>query len=183
MKHLLLHICLCYSFGVLAQVTSDKSYFLVTPDHFEPPTRALIESFEGQSAEPFMANDIKGSEHYLPAYEGQAVVVWFWDTDSPLARSQVDALNRLDDDDQIQIISFARKSSTALRPIVKSLGVKFPVIGNADVFGQMAYGAELGYPRFFLIDKQGVIRVVLPPAAFAGEGDIYHALKGIIGGF
>lgn len=167
-----------------AQAVSDKGHFLYEPESWEPPTRDLIGSFEGQPAEPFLANDINGIERYLPSYKGQKVVLWFWDTESRLAVSQIAALNEIDQMEGVQVISFARKPSSDLTALMAdSFGeITFPVIGNGDMFGQMAYGADLGYPRFFIIDAEGIIRVVLPAEAFAGESDVTTALTAIING-
>lgn len=181
---LFLLLSLCFTANLAAQARSEQGYFLVEPDQFSPPTRALIQSFEGRKAEPFMANDIDGVEHYLPNYLGKKVILWFWTTDSPLAISQIDALNQVvANHPEIQVISFAQQMSGALREFRKTKQVDFPIIANADVFGQMAYGADLGYPRYFLVDAKGITQVVLPYQAFAGEGNVYPILKGILGGF
>lgn len=181
----LLAMCLCLLMTTMcmAQAKSDKGYFLYEPATFTPPTKDLIATFEGQPAEPFMANDASGVEQYLPNYKGQKVVLWFWDTQSPLALSQIPALNALHQQEGITVLSLARQSSDKIRILMETTTVDFPIVGNADVFGQMAYGASLGYPRFFLIDDAGMIRVVLPAEAFAGQEDIMTTMQGILDGF
>lgn len=168
---------------LVGQAMSEKGYYLVEPEEFSPPIQAMIKAFEGQPAEAFMANDVDGIEHYLPNYKGKKVILWFWTTDSPLAVGQIPALNEVvANHPNVQVLSFAKQMSGAVKSFKSSNKIDFPVIANADVFGQMAYGADLGYPRYFLIDKDGIIKVVLPDQAFAGEGDIYPILKGILGG-
>lgn len=165
------------------QSQNEKGYFMYEPEQFSPPTQALVATFEGQPAEPFMANDITGVEQTLSQYKGSKLVLWFWDSESPLALSQLDDLNNLHALAGTSVVSFARKPSAALRTFAAEREVTFPVIGNADIFGQMAYGADLGYPRFFLIDDYGIIKIVLPSEAFAGEAEILPILKGILDGF
>lgn len=176
--YLLINACI-----LLGQSQSHRGYFLYEPKQFSPPTQALVATFEGQPAEPFMANDITGVEQTLTKYQGQKVVLWFWDSESPLALSQIDDLTKLHEEEGVSVVSFARKPSGAMRDFVEGRAVSFPIIGNADIFGQMAYGADLGYPRFFLIDEYGIIKIVLPSEAFAGKAEIFSILKGILDGF
>lgn len=165
-----------------AQAVSEEGYFLVTPEKFTPPIQALIANFEGKPAEPFLANDILGEEHYLNNYRGDKVLLWFWTTESPLAVSQLDALNQLQLSSKVKVLSLAKETKEELLAFNSRKDIQFPVIPNADIFGQMAYGADLGYPRFFIIDTHGIIRAVLPQEAFAGEGNIAPILEGILGG-
>lgn len=165
-----------------AQAISEEGYFLVEPDKFSPPTQALIAHFEGKQAETFLANDIHGIEQFLNNYRGKKVLLWFWTIESPLAISQLDALNYLQSSGKVKVISLAKETKDELLSFVNSKPVDFPIIPNADLFGQMAYGDDLGYPRFFIIDTHGMIRAVLPQEAFAGEGNIAPILEGIFGG-
>lgn len=182
-RYILFFSLLLTSSYLQAQAKSEQGYYLVEPEQFSPPVQAMIQNFEGQPAEPFMANDVDGIEHYLPNYKGKKVILWFWTTDSQLATSQIAALNEVSaKHPDVKVISFAKQMSGQVREFKKTTTINFPIIANADVFGQMAYGAELGYPRYFLIDEYGIIKIVLPDQAFAGEGNVYPILKGIIGG-
>jgi peroxiredoxin len=176
-------LVLVNALSIYGQSQNEKGYFMYEPEQFSPPTQALVATFEGQPAEPFMANDIVGTEQTLSQYKDSKLVLWFWDTESPLALSQLDDLNKLHALAGTSVVSFARKPSAALRRFAADQEVNFPVIGNADIFGQMAYGADLGYPRFFLIDEYGIIKIVLPSEAFAGEAEIFPILRGILDGF
>jgi hypothetical protein len=46
----------------------------------------------------------------------------------------------------------------------------------------MAYGAELGNPRMFIIDEFGIIKVVLPKEAFADNSKLLVSLESILNG-
>jgi len=116
---------------------SSNGHFLVEFDKFSPPTRDLVTSFEGHIAEPFLATDLQGTEHFLGSYKGKKVLLWFWSV----------------------------------------------VIPNGEIFGQMAYGADLGSPRMFLIDEFGIIKIVLPAEAFVDNTKLLISLESMLGGF
>jgi hypothetical protein len=50
-------------------------HYLVEFKEFTPPTKDLIASFEGFTSTPFLAPDIKGTEHFLGSYKGKNVVL------------------------------------------------------------------------------------------------------------
>ena len=52
----------------------------------------------------------------------------------------------------------------------------FPIIPNGEVFGQMAYGADLGSPRIFAINSSGIITRVIPKSIFTPELNIAQVL-------
>jgi len=54
------------------------------------------------------------------------------------------------------------------------------VIPNADVFGQMAYAADLGYPRYFFIDEYGIIKQVWPAESFQEGVNPYNAIADML---
>jgi len=47
----------------------------------------------------------------------------------------------------------------------------------------MAYGADLGSPRMFLIDEFGIIKIVLPAEAFVDNTKLLISLESMLGGF
>ena len=57
------------------------------------------------------------------------------------------------------------------------------VIPNGEIFGQMAYGADMGNPRMFLIDEFGVIKAAIPAEAFQDNDQLLVSLESILKGF
>jgi len=166
MKYLLAICLLVIGLQLSAQETAN-GHFLVEFDKFSPPIQDIVREFEGRVAEPFMANDINGNEHFLGNYKGQKVILWFWSVNSSIAAEQMSAMSLLQERNKdLKIIAFAKEPKAEVQEYMRASPMDLPVIPNGEIFGQMAYGADLGSPRMFLIDKQGVIKVVLPEQAF-----------------
>ena len=173
-------------FGALNVMAQEKAngHFLVEFEKFSPPTQDLIRSFEGHVAEQFLAKDVSGTEHYLPDYRGKKVILWFWSTESSKALEQVSAMTLLQQRSKdLKIISFAKEPKAKVQEYLRSYPMDIDVIPNGEIFGQMAYGAELGNPRMFLIDKTGIIKVALPEEAFADNSNLLISLESILNGF
>lgn len=170
------------SFSISAQeMTQDGSHFLVNFENVSPPVRDMIMAFEGQPAEQFMANDITGKEHYLGNYKGKKVILWFWSMEDDISLGHISALNAtIQNNGNVVVLSFARGLKSKVAPFVANMDIQFPVIPNADVFGQMAYGADLGYPRYFFIDEYGIIRQVYPEGTFGVGENPYNAINDIL---
>lgn len=154
-------------FVVLSSLSYGQDHFMVEFEAFTPPVKDMIRSFEGQPAEPFLASDLNGTEHYLGNYKGKKVILWFWSTTSTKAQEQMSAMSLLQQrNDDLKIIAFAKEPKAAVEDYLRTYPMDLPVIPNGEVFGQMAYGADLGSPRMFLIDTYGIIHKVLPEEAF-----------------
>lgn len=177
----ILGFCL-YTLIVFGQAQSaDGSHFLVDFSGFTPPEQAIIKNFEGMPAEPFLANDIEGNEHFLGNYKGKKVILWFWNENETLSTGHLRALNATaKHNPELQIISFGRGTKAELTAFVKNNEINFPIIPNADMFGQMAYAADLGYPRYFFIDEYGIIKHVVPASAFSEGVNPYNAISDIL---
>jgi len=161
-----------------------QGHFLVEFAKFSPPTQDLVKTFEGFPAEQFLANDVNGVEHYLPSYKGKNVVLWFWSVEDNAALDQVSAMTLLQQRNKdLKIIAFAKEPTPRVQEYLRQYPMDIDVIANGEVFGQMAYGAELGNPRMFLIDEFGIIKVVLPQEAFVDNSNLLISLEGILNGF
>ena len=185
MKAVLLSISFLISvvFSLEAQ-DNVQGHFLVEFAKFSPPTQDLVKTFEGFPAEQFLANDVNGTEHYLPSYKGKNVVLWFWSVEDNTALEQVSAMTLLQQRNKdLKIIAFAKEPTPRVKEYLRQYPMDIDVIANGEVFGQMAYGAELGNPRMFLIDEFGIIKVVLPQEAFADNSNLLVSLEGILNGF
>lgn len=159
-------------------------HYLVEFDEFTPPTKDLIASFEGFPSVPFLAPDIKGTEHFLGNYKGKNVVLWFWKLDCTSCVSQIKDLNVLQSRyrDKLQIISLSDNSKAEMLDFIKSTPVDFPIIYKAKTLGDGPYAGELGYPRMFVINEFGVIVKVLPSEAFTDSTNTLGALESILTG-
>lgn len=183
LKNTLLAVLLFTATFLVGQQQND-GHFLVEFDAFTPPTQDLITSFEGHSAEQFLANDVTGVEHYLGDYKGKKVILWFWSIESTKAKEQMSAMTLLQErNSDLKLIAFVKEPKAQVLDYLRASPVDFSVIPNGEVFGEMAYGAELGRPRMFLIDQQGMIKVVLPEEAFVDNTNLLVSLESILGGF
>jgi len=182
MYKLITVLLLFIAFQMTAQEQA-SGHFLVEFDKFSPPTKDLVTSFEGHIAEPFMANDVEGVQHFLGDYKGKKVILWFWSTESELAKEQMSAMTLLQERNaDLKLISFAKEPKAKVAEYLRVSPLDFIVIPNGELFGQMAYGADLGSPRMFLIDEFGIIKAVLPQEAFADNSKLLVSLESILGG-
>lgn len=161
--------------------SEDGSHFLVDFEKFSPPIREMAQSFEGQPAEQFLASDITGKEHFLGDYKGKKVILWFWSKDEIISTSHIRALNATKEHNKdLVILSFARGTKSDVKAYADANNINFAVIPNADVFGQMAYAADLGYPRYFFIDEYGIIKQVWPAESFQEGVNPYNAISDLL---
>jgi len=169
--HLLLtpiFILFISSFSTISVAQNEAGHFLVEFDKFSPPIQDMIRNFESSKAAPFLAPDIYGKEHFLGDYSGKIVVLWFWSSNDGLNISQINGMNQIQSRfrDQVHVVSFADENSQIMKDFRANNPLDFVVIGSGKVFGEMAYGADLGSGRVFLIDGNGYIQKVIPRAAF-----------------
>ncbi|MEE9438690.1 MAG: hypothetical protein V3V14_06790 [Saprospiraceae bacterium] len=185
MKNILFSFALSVLFvGFISAQDSVQGHFLVEFAKFSPPTQDLVKSFEGFPAEQFLAKDIKGTEHFLGSFKGKKVLLWFWSVNNTVALEQVTALSLLQErNSDLKVISFAKEPKADVVAYLRQYPMEIDVIPNGEIFGQMAYGAELGSPRMFLIDEFGVIKVVLPSESFTDNSKLLVSLESILNGF
>lgn len=157
-------------------------YFLVEEEQFTPPEAAIIEHYLNSSPMPFMANDMNGTERYLGNYNGQLVLLWFWQTDCPLCLAEITGLNELRREypDSFTLLSLADDSRERLSSFLLTNTVDFPIIPNARILAEGAYAHDLGYPRLFIIGHDGLINAILPNSYFQGDHDLKSLLTSII---
>lgn len=184
MKHIFL--VLITAFFMQTEISAQESangHFLVEFAKFSPPSQALVKSFEGHIAEPFLAKDVNGKEHYLPDYKGKKVILWFWSTEDAIAIEQVGAMTLLQQRNKdLKVIGFAKEPKATVLAYLRQNPMEIDVIPNGEIFGQMAYGAEMGNPRMFIIDEFGIVKVALPVEAFADNSKLLVSLESILNG-
>lgn len=186
MKNIVIAFILCVlsiNFG-MAQDNA-QGHFLVEFEKFSPPTQDLVRSFEGRPAEQFLAKDVNGKEHFLGDYKGKKVVLWFWSVNNDKALEQVSAMTLLQEQKKadVKIIAFAEETKREVLEYLRQYPMDIDVIPNGHIFGQMAYGADMGNPRMFIIDEFGIIKVALPEQAFADNSNLFVSLESILNGF
>lgn len=184
MKNIFLLLLIAFSFQIdVTAQASANGHFLVEFEKFSPPSQALVKSFEGHIAEPFLAKDVNGVEHYLPSYKGKKVILWFWSTEDAIATEQVGAMTLLQQRNKdLKVIGFAKEPKATVLVYLRQNPMDIDVIPNGEIFGQMAYGAEMGNPRMFVIDEFGIIKVALPVEAFADNSKLLVSLESILNG-
>lgn len=161
----------------------ETGHFLVEFEKFSPPVQDLVKSFEGMPAEQFLANDVNGKEHFLGDYKGKSVILWFWSIESNKAKEQVSAMTLLQERNKdLKIIAFATEPKSSVQDYLRNFPMDLDVIPNGEIFGQMAYGADMGNPRMFLIDEFGVIKAAIPEEAFQDNTNLLVSLESILKG-
>ena len=180
MKHLTTIALLFISLFLYSQVDTDET-FLVQLDEFEIPTQDLIRSLENSKAMPFMAPDLSGKQQFLGDFQGQVVFVYFWNSDCTSNSGHIESLNLLHEEnaDQLKIIGIVDEKKEEAKILVNERGVEFPTLYNGKMLGEAAYGIELGYPRLFAIDSNGIIHKVIPAKTLNQQEAIYMQLKNL----
>jgi peroxiredoxin len=185
MKYITITSILCV-FTIFSGVSQESAqgHFLVEFAKFTPPIQDLVKSFEGYPAEQFLANDVNGKEHYLGDYKGKKVILWFWSVENTKALEQVSAMTLLQERNlkNVKIIAFAKEPKSSVQEYLRNYPMDLDVIPNGEVFGQMAYGADMGNPRIFLIDEFGVVKIALPEEAFIDNNNLLVSLESILNG-
>ncbi|MBT8191399.1 MAG: TlpA family protein disulfide reductase [Bacteroidia bacterium] len=179
MRTSLLLLCLCIiGFGsVIAQ-----DHYLVDLENRSPDAQALVQGYEGTPAILFKAKDYKGNEVALTELKGQEIIMWFWKLDCALCLKHLPVMNQLykKHKDKVFFISFADDPKAALIDYTQSNPIDIPVIPNSSMLSQGPYGAELGYPKFFIVDKSGIIKWVIPEEEMRGEFDLFLFIEALI---
>jgi peroxiredoxin len=183
-KIIIASILSVYTLSIGVSQNNTQGHFLVEFAKFTPPVQDLVKSFEGFPAELFLANDVKGTEHYLEDYKGKKVILWFWSVESTKALEQISAMTLLQDRnrDHLKIVSFAKEPKSKVLEYLRQYPMEIDVIPNGEVFGQMAYGADMGNPRMFVIDEFGIIKIALPEEAFEDNTNLLVSLEAILNG-
>jgi peroxiredoxin len=174
---------ICFSNALYAQILeTDKEHFTIEFDSWKPATKDMIRSFEGTKAMPFLAPDTDGQEQFLGNYVGKNVFIYFFNTACKTCQLQINALNLMQNENgnHLQIIGIGDETKEKLQDYKKENDIQFPILYNGKLLGEAAYGIELGYPRLFALDENGIIREVVPEEGFPETERTYLLLKNLL---
>jgi hypothetical protein len=138
----------------------NDAYFKVEFDAFSPPIKAMLDHLEGKPAKNFMMKDLNGQDIALSNYKGKKVVLWFWDKEntSHLLNEYMEVFAQKN-----TIISFISLFNDPKSEVPEgAMSKPYKVLPGAAFLGEAVYDKELGTPRVYLIDEQGIVKMVLP---------------------
>jgi hypothetical protein len=171
-------IFLCVSFLGIGQ--SSNNYFKVEFDQFTPPVKESILAIEGKPAKNFMIKDMAGKDHLLDSYKGRKVVLWFFNS----ANGPSDMLAWLSQksvsDKKTAFLCLINEAKKDIPASFIAADYKFVSLPQAEFLGHAVYDHDLGSPRMYLIDEQGVVKMVLPEAYFSNEDNIKNMVVNFI---
>lgn len=175
-------IVLVCSLNIYSQAQSEEGHFLFEPEKFSPPTKDMIASYEGFPATPFMAKNLKGEELYIGDFKGSDLVMLFWRIDDENCLEHLDEIKRLVStyESSLEVVSFIDADRVKAMKFARDNDINFDIIPNSSMFGEAVYANELGYPRIFMVNENGVIKKVVPQEAFDTAKDSYEMLKELV---
>ncbi len=174
MQHFYIFLFFFFS-GCISGIAQSDFHPYVAPT-FSPPVQAMIDQFEGSPAMAIEANDIHGQQHKLGGKQSKKTVLWFWNKNEDKCLSLIPLMNevaRLD----VHFVCLADEPKAEMIRLSSELTMKFPVIGNSFMLSQAVYGSELGYPRAFILDTDGLIVKVFPESELTTDGSMISKIK------
>ncbi len=152
-----------------------QDHFLVELETRSPDVAAQVKAYEGYPSIQFMASDTEGVQHTVSSLKGKVAYMYFWNEDCPKCVEYLDALNRVQDENQssLQVLSFSDNKKEEVISFLESKPLSFPVIANSKLLADGPYGGDFGYPRLFIVDEVGIIKYVIPEVEMRGNFDAY----------
>ena len=151
-----------------------QDHFLVEFEAFSPPEKAMIAQLKGFPAESFLAKDLNGKEHFLQDYRGKTVILFFYSVVDNVSFDWLSKLNLLQVQylDELKIFGFAKEDRSIIRSATDDNAILYPNFPNGTKFGEMAYAGDLGMGRIIIIDKDGIIKEVIPRSFFERNASV-----------
>lgn len=166
--------------SVFGQVKNERGEFIVEFDAFTPPEQDLLREMIGKKAMNFLANDLNGVSHSLTKYEGSNVLLAFWSADHPHSTTLFQYLEMLSKNQSLQILTYCYEP----REMAEDFMVRNPsdvvVMPQGKFISEVGFGHDLGVPRIFFIDQNGVILDILPSSAFEKNQNLYPVISDIV---
>jgi peroxiredoxin len=135
-------------------------------------------------APDFALPDRNGTDVSLTDFRGKIVVLNFWATWCAPCRYEMPAFVRLQSKlgDKVQFVGIS-VDTVGWGPInefTDEIGVNYPIVWDPESAVIERYGDPSALPSTFLIDEQGVIRVII--AGMVSESDLDDILQMMIRG-
>ena len=145
-----------------------QEHFKVELEAFSPSDQLVIGTFKDRTAPQFLAKDISGQEVSFEATSDKINLLWFWSTKDKTSMNLLPHLNLLllDELDHMWIYGFGVQEKETIEQVAREQAVIFSMIPSSGQFGEMVYGGDLGSNRLFLVDKDRIVREVLPSSFF-----------------
>ena len=163
--------------GLISTLTTltGQNHYLVELENRSPDVQALVAGYEGSPSIPFLANDVHGNEQSIFNMTGKTVLMWFWNNDCVKCKEQITDLNRLaiKYPKDLQIVSFSDNTKQEVLDFIATTPLEFPVIANSKTLADGPYGGDLGYPKYFILDNNGVIKWVIPEVEMKNNFDTF----------
>ncbi len=161
-------------------IATSQEVFLVELENRSPSVQSLVMGYEGTTTIPFLANDMNGQEQGVMKEKGKNVILAFWHSDCPKCIEHTAALNKLSQKypQDLKVISFANNTKEEIATLLESTSISYPIIPNSKTLSEGPYGGDLGYPKYFIVDKTGMIKWVIPEVEMRGTNfDVYNFLE------
>jgi peroxiredoxin len=181
MKLLFLPFVFMLGIGYIHAQSHNGKHYLIESAKFSPPIKDMVASFEGKKAPAFLADDIHKVAQSLSQYQGHQIVLLFWSTKNPdpIVSYLPDFSKQLLQKGG-KLITFAEEDRATVERYASTHALDFTIIPNGSFLGEMIYGKELGLPRFFLVDRTGIVRKVIPAEGIQDVPSVIaHILEGI----
>jgi thiol-disulfide isomerase/thioredoxin len=133
---------------------------------------------------PLLATlDINGSKRDLASYKGQVVLVNFWASWCPPCRKEMPSMQRLMQKlagkPFVILAMDSGENREEAEPFLKELRLDFPILFDPE--SEIAKRWRVfAMPTSFLIDKQGLVRYVLPGGTEWDEGDGWRLIQAML---
>ncbi len=167
----LLTIC-TMPLAVSAQFEDAEGVHKVVKDAPVIPRQDLVDGMKGEKLSPFMANDLDGVERFSGSFKGNALLLFFWKESCQSCHDLADRLSFLNRElPSLQILGLYDEKKAEFLNHHENQKPDFPTIANAKFISDGLYLPELGYPRIFLVDSEGLIQDILTEDDLIGSVD------------
>lgn len=144
-----------------ATVASGQGHFTVDEQKFDITNTEMIEGLIGTKAMSFQASDMQKNDISTAPYLEQTVIL-FWNTQCQSCLGLIDGLTTFNASkpSNVSLITMADEPRAELEPFIESNAIAFPVIPQSKLLGEAAFADELGYPRVFIVGKDGLVQKI-----------------------
>ncbi len=120
----------------------------------------------GQAAPEFAAQTLEGQTVNLKDLQGKVVVLTFWSTKCAICHAEIPKLNKIVErykDQDVAFLALTMESEAKVNPYLRQYPFNYTILTNG--FGVVLKyanmtkdgGISMGFPSYFLINKQGSI--------------------------